>query len=1216
MNKSKLFAILLLQILCVGFGQMLQAQTSKNNKHYKLAATVKPTDYEQGKILVKLKPDIQQLITQPSLVAAKWQTALEKNGSTTFGSLFTAQDAAQQKLEQNLQNQQGGRANNTQKSGVDLSLFYQAAYNPNKVDIETAISNLYATGLVQYAEPAFIRQNFYKPNDNLLPEQTWLSRVKAEEAWDTSKGDSSVVIAIVDSGVQLNHPDLKNKIKYNLKETINGIDDDNDGFIDNTRGWDYAGADFNALKSDNNPTIFGDNNTHGSAVAGCAAADTDNKIGGAGLGFNCKILPIKHAADNDTRGQGGSNQGLYGTFLGILYAANHGASIINCSYGSDDYSQTEQDVVNYATIDKGCLVVAAAGNSGKREASYPASYNYVLSIGATEPTDKKASFSTYHFTVDLSAPGTQIYTTHYDATYDNTDGTSFSSPITAGAAGLLKAMYPNFSGLQIGELLRTTADDNIVVTGSIKKEEMGNGRLNIQRATKEKPFAIKLINYEVLNDRGSNAQAGDTATLSGDFLNYLFATTPKLKVTLSSANSAIQVLNGEVNLGLMQMMQRTNNRSTPFRIALQKNVPKDTEVILRLDYEDEGKVDRQFIAVTLNPSYYIINKNSMTTSIGSIGRIGYEDIGKQTGGVGFVYNGTPILYELGLMVGISNTQVPNTVRSTGNGIFANDFQPVNFVSEVLPSKVSSYDLQGIINDNSASTRKIGVTINYKSFVWAGVPNDKYFIVEYTIRNTRGTNIDNLAIGLFADWDLSENGGEDKADWDNDNRLGYIYHTASTGIYGGIQLLNNNLAPNYYAIDNDDNVGVGVYSSNTDKGFTDTEKYKTLSNGLAKIKAGDKETKGQDVSHVVAAGGIKIAANDSVKVAFAFLAGDNLQDLKNSAKAANIMYNQTLKASQPLTTNAVVCYDSKATLTATGASKLNWYNSITGGKLIATGTSYTTTALKTDSTFYVSNAEQPFESVRTPASVRLATIPEVLVNGNLSICKGEKVRLTATRGQTFIWLNGATSRSIEVSAAGTYSVRIASQNPTCVSNSQPIVITEKTAPEANFSSSISTVDLANNMAITFTDRSTNAAKWAWDFGEGSTSTEKNPVITFKKFGDFVVQLTVTSAEGCTSTLSKPFVVTGNENHVFASQINLFPNPNNGDFALKIDNQALGLVQIKIYNQLGILVWEQNNPKANANAEINLQLPHLPAGLYSVHLQNGKSWAVKKMQLLRE
>ncbi len=1206
MSYFKLLTAALLAVFCLTPNLFLQAQTSKPKKTYHLAATVKPTDYEQGKILVKFKPEYQTLLQQPSTIAARWQQALSKNGNTTCGKLFKEQDSQQQAAAT------GGKLAQA-TSGVNLQLFYQAHYNPAQIDIEQAIGNLYATNLIEYAEPSFIRQTTYKPNDPQLTNQYWLGRVKAEQAWDVSKGDSSVVIAIVDSGVQLNHPDLRNKIKYNSRETINGIDDDNDGFIDNTRGWDYAGADFNNLSGDNNPTIFGRNNTHGSAVAGCAAADTDNSVGVAGLGFNCKILPVKHAADNDTRGPGGSNQGLYGTFLGILYAANHGASIINCSYGSDDYSQTEQDVINYATIDKGCLVVAAAGNSGEKEANYPASYQYVLSIGATDKDDKKTDFSTYHFTVDLSAPGSGIYTTHFDSKYENTQGTSFSSPITAGAAGLLKSIYPNFSGLQIGELLRTTADDNIATVGTAKKEEMGNGRLNIQRAATEKPFAVKLTTYEILNDRGSNAQAGDTATLTGEFVNYLFPTSPNCKVRLSSTNSAIEVLQPDVNLGAIAMLQKVNNRSFPFRVALQRNVAKDTEVVLRLDYEDNGKTDRQFISLVINPSYYVINKNSMTTSIGSIGRIGYEDTGKQTGGVGFVYNGNPILYELGLMMGTSATKVPNTVRGVGSNNIANDFSPVDFVSEVLPSKVSAYDLQGIFSDAGGGNKRIGLTVNYKSFVWSGVPNDKFFIVEYTVRNTSADSVRNLSVGLFADWDLSENGGEDKANWDNDNRMGYIYHTAATGQYGGMQLLNTNLRPNYYAIDNDDNVNVGVYTSNTDKGFTDAEKYRTLSSGLTKITAGEKEPKGQDVSHVVAANGINLGRNDSVKVAFAFLAGDNLQDLRNSARAAAALYNQTMKARQPTTTGATICYNSRATLSATGATRLNWYNSITGGKLIATGNSYTTTALTTDSTFYVSNAEQPFESIRTSAAARLATLPDVSITGNTTICKGEKIRLTAQRGQTYLWSNGATSRSIIVDAAATYSVRTSSTNPTCVSNSQPIVITEKPSPTANFTSTLSTVDLKDNKAISFTDQSTNAVKWNWNFGDGKTSTEKNPTVTYTKFGDFVVTLTVTSADGCTATLTKPFVVTGIEDELFAAQTTLFPNPNNGNFNLTFAQPLTTPLQVKIYNLLGVLVWEQNLDLQLLTKEISL--PQLPAGVYQVHLKNGNVRAAKKMVVVR-
>jgi serine protease len=695
----------------------------------------------------------------------------------------------------------------------------------------------------------------------------------------------------------------------------------------------------------------------------------------------------------------------------------------------------------------------------------------------------------------------------------------------------------------------------------------------------------------------------------------LFPTTPNLKVALRSTNPYVEILQPDLALGNVNTMQKVNNQGFPFRLALQRNIPKDTEVVLRLDYEDNGKTDRQFIAIVINPSYYVINRNSMTTSIGSIGRIGYEDTGKQTGGVGFVYNGTPMLYELGLLMGISPTKVPNTVRSVGNSNIANDFTAVNFVSEVLPSKVSAYDLQGIFNDNGANSRKIGLTVNYKSFVWAGVPNDKFFIVEYTLRNTSGAALNDLAIGLFADWDISENGAEDQAKWDNENRMGYIYHNVPTGQYGGIQLLNTNLTPNYYAIENDDDLNVGVYTSNTDKGFTDAEKYKTLSNGLSKITAGDKEPKGKDVSHVVAANGIKLAANDSIKVAFAFMGGDNLQDLKNSAKAAAAMYNQTMKAPQPIVNSLTICPNSRATLTATGASKFNWYNSITGGKPIGTGNTYTTSALTTDSTFYVANADQPFESIRTAANVSLATSGQVSVSGSLNLCKGEKVRLTAPRGETFLWSTGATSRSIVVEAAGSYTVRTRSQNPACEITSAPVLITEKASPTADFASSLSTVDLKDNKAITFTDRSTDAVQWKWDFGGGLTSTERNPTVTYTKFGDFVVSLSVTAANGCTATVRKPFVVTGIEDLQFAAQTKLYPNPNEGNFVLSLNNQIVGDLQLKIYNTLGVLVWEKSYAAQEVQQNLAIALPQLAAGLYTVQLNNANKQAVKKMMITR-
>src|SRR5262249_54952669 len=134
--------------------------------------------------------------------------------------------------------------------------------------------------------------------------------VKAYGVWDTvatnlvgpkGRGDTNIVIGIVDSGSDLAHPDLKNQFKHNYNDPIDGSDNDSDGYVDNYTGWDLAGADFNNVVGDSNPQIMGGNNAHGSHVSGCASAQTNNGIGVAGIGWNCKLLPVKCAADNDTR---------------------------------------------------------------------------------------------------------------------------------------------------------------------------------------------------------------------------------------------------------------------------------------------------------------------------------------------------------------------------------------------------------------------------------------------------------------------------------------------------------------------------------------------------------------------------------------------------------------------------------------------------------------------------------------------------------------------------------------------------------------------------------------------------------------------------------------------------------------------------------------------------------------------------------------------------
>lgn len=297
---------------------------------------------------------------------------------------------------------------------VDLTRIYVVQYS-TPIDPFSVARELSALAEVQYAEPWFIYPvsgtATCTPNDTSRSKQWALDKIQADSAWCVSQGDTSVVIGIIDTGVQLDHPDLQANVWLNPGEMgldsaghdkrFNGIDDDGDGKIDDWRGWDFGGADYNAPVEDNDPSPTNFSSGHGTHVAGIAGAVTNNTTGVAGVGYRCRLLVVKTSSDNDTRG-GGFPYIVFG-FQGIQYAADRGAKVINCSWGGAGASQFEQDVIDYATA-KGALVVAAAGNAGTSEPGYPASYNHVLSVAATDRFDVKASYSSFGPAVDVSAP--------------------------------------------------------------------------------------------------------------------------------------------------------------------------------------------------------------------------------------------------------------------------------------------------------------------------------------------------------------------------------------------------------------------------------------------------------------------------------------------------------------------------------------------------------------------------------------------------------------------------------------------------------------------------------------------------------------------------------------------------------------------------------------------------------------------------------------------
>ncbi|MEK7540269.1 MAG: S8 family peptidase [Patescibacteria group bacterium] len=339
--------------------------------------------------------------------------------------------------------------------------------------------------------PQRTRHTTATPNDTYFDLQWHLYQsndldIDATDAWDTTTGSTDVVVAVIDSGVDVDHVDLADNIWTNTGETAgNGVDDDGNGFVDDVNGWDFINNDNDPTPAPNGLDDDGDGATdggivHGTHVAGLVGAAGNNGVGVSGVTWTVQIMPLRSLDDEGS----GTDQSIAEA---MEYAANNGANVINLSLGAYGNSTELQAGVDYAQ-DAGVLVVAAAGNDATDLSSfgfYPACSTDVLGVAATNSADDASSFTNYGGgCVDLAAPGSAILSTLYtdDPTYNFTDdygylsGTSMATPVVSGAAALLKAANPTFSDSDITNALTSTTDDIGLTT------DYGSGRLNVASA--------------------------------------------------------------------------------------------------------------------------------------------------------------------------------------------------------------------------------------------------------------------------------------------------------------------------------------------------------------------------------------------------------------------------------------------------------------------------------------------------------------------------------------------------------------------------------------------------------------------------------------------------------------------------------------------------------------------------------------------------------------
>lgn len=314
---------------------------------------------------------------------------------------------------------------------------------------------------VEYVERVpYLQKTVNDPSYNASTQWN-LFQVNAAAAWNISTGSPDIKVAIVDDAVQRNHPDLAASIWVNPNEIPNnGIDDDGNGYVDDVNGWDAA-------DQNNNPNPPANNWDHGTHVAGIAGAATDNGTGVASIGHNLKLIPIKatNSATAVTHG-----------YEGVIYAVAAGAEVINMSWGGSGASQTAQNIITHAS-NQGIVLVAAAGNDNVSSVFYPAGFSEVIAVASTTHGDSKSGFSNYGAWIDISAPGSAIYSTVPGNGYQVKQGTSMASPMVAGLAGLMLSLNPGLSPNDIKNCLLSSAD-NIDAANPSFVGQLGAGRIN------------------------------------------------------------------------------------------------------------------------------------------------------------------------------------------------------------------------------------------------------------------------------------------------------------------------------------------------------------------------------------------------------------------------------------------------------------------------------------------------------------------------------------------------------------------------------------------------------------------------------------------------------------------------------------------------------------------------------------------------------------------
>ena len=764
---------------------------------------------------------------------------------------------------------------NSRRTRIDN--LYNAWYSGGRPPEEVARA-LAGDPAVEFAEARYYHTLTAMPDDPLTSSQWYLKKLLLPEAWDLCKGEQGgIVIAIIDGGTDITHPDLTGNLWTNPGEIpANLLDDDGNGFADDLHGWNFT-TNIPDPASLFSGTTYGDHGTH---TAGAACATANNRLGIAGTSWNARLMALNAGSATSDR-----SIDPLSIDKAIAYATANGADILSCSF-SGAYSEVTHRLVRYA-FEEGMAIVAAAGNENSpADQVYPACYPGVLAVAATDSTDLRAYFSNYGYNIDITAPGVSIWSTVSGGNYAGNywQGTSMSTPIAAGVVALVMTRYPEWSGLQAAEQVRVTAD-NIDARNPSFAGRLGRGRLNAWRALTGSIPSLRITGSEFFDQDGDSLiEPGETVRLRLTLTNYLAeANSVSLELTedspyttVSPAGAAIPAIGSGESVVL--------DKSFAFKV--ENGAPSNHTIQFALTLTAGGYSDTDHFTLTVLPAFANIGVNNIYTTVTNIGRIGSAEPGGANAGIGFLYkSGASLLFEGAIIAGTSAETIVNSARGliSFSGGQENDADFIRTgegdIRIATPGTLTDQESTTIFSDAGAAP-PLNIQVTQQTFASSDPRYADLLLFRYKVKNLNELPVGQFHFGLFCDWDMDAGSySTNVAAFDAERRLGYAYDSG-TGpeTFTGIRLLTPG-GISYRAIINDNadplNPGWGLHD-----GFTDAEKWEAISGGVTQSRVGP-----ADISNVIASGPHTIPAAGEITIDFALVAADNLELLQAAADSA-------------------------------------------------------------------------------------------------------------------------------------------------------------------------------------------------------------------------------------------------------------------------------------------------------------------------------------------